>query len=223
MAHPLSPISWHLNRLPRATQKALNFLRDQGWLQKSAWYLAGGTALTLQFGHRTSFDLDFFLAKKDFSTVRLLDHFKHEPWTTTLVKEGTIYGELGGAKISFISYPFFVPARPPHRYGNVRVLDARDIAVMKIVAISQRGRKRDFVDLYWYVMHQERLADIFWRLHKQYPTVKHNYFHILESFTYFADADVDAMPKIFFKASWEEIKKFFRREVKKVAEELYLK
>ena len=50
-------------------------------------------------------------------------------------------GKLFDAKISFIAYPFFVPKQAFLRHGTVNILKPLDIAVMKIVAISQRGKK----------------------------------------------------------------------------------
>lgn len=206
--------------LPRATQRALAVLAKKKWLLRSSWYLAGGTALALQAGHRQSVDLDFFTREKNFVLANLLEKFSKEKWVTDVAKEGTVYGRLEGAKISFIVYPFFVPHDNPLQYENVRVLTMRDIAVMKIVAISQRGRKRDFIDLYWYVMHHAPLLEIVEQLPKQYPTVAHDYHHILKSLTYFDDAESDPMPEIYFKADWKTVKAYFRREVPKIARKL---
>jgi hypothetical protein len=36
---------------------------------------------------------------------------------------------------------------------------------------------------------------------------------------YFEDAEQDPMPKIFFKATWGEIKKYFQREVPRITKE----
>src|SRR3990172_6429624 len=63
-------IEWHLEILPRPARKALDFLSNQAWLKRSPWYMAGGTALALQAGHRGSVDLDFFTQK---------DNFRNEP------------------------------------------------------------------------------------------------------------------------------------------------
>jgi adenine-specific DNA methylase len=87
---------------------------------------------------------------------------------------------------------------------------------MKIIAISQRGRKRDFFDLFWCAKNVESLEKTIKRLKKQYPTVAHDYNHILKSLVYFADAEADPMPEIFFKASWKEVKDFFKKEVLKI-------
>ena len=212
-------IARNIRILPSATQKALDFCAAQGWLKKSPWYLAGGTALALQAGHRSSVDLDFFSSRANFHAPSLLRHFPVN-WQTTRLEEGTVYGELFRAKVSFLSYPLFEPALPPVRYGAVRVLQPADIAVMKIIAISQRGRKRDFIDLYWCVRNIEPLGEIIVRLKTQYPTVAHDYHHILKSLTYFADAENDPLPKLYFKASWLQIRKFFVSEVPAVTRKL---
>ncbi|EKE22101.1 MAG: hypothetical protein ACD_7C00047G0003 [uncultured bacterium] len=209
-----SQIKWHFSALPPKTKKALDFLSTQKWLKKSDWYLAGGTALALQTGNRKSVDLDFFTQKKDFSDVTLLKHFTdNKNWKTTINQEGTIYGELFGAKISFIAYPFFVSKQPFVKYGTVNIIQPIDVAVMKIIAISQRGRKRDFFDLYWCAKNIEPLEKTIKRLKKQYPSVAHDYHHILKSLVYFNDAESDPLPEINFKASWNDVKKFFIKEV----------
>lgn len=211
---------WKTDTLPRVTKRALDFLSHAKWLKRTKWYLAGGTALALYIGHRRSIDLDFFIPQGDFSAPVLLDRFPKNTWSTSIAREGAIYGALMGAKVSFIAYPFFIPLQPCNWYGEVRILSPRDIAVMKIVAVSQRGRKRDFIDLYWYVTHREALAQLIRSLPQQYPTVAHDYHHILKSLMYFVDADQDPMPEVFFKTSWKTIKSYFRREVPKAAKEL---
>jgi len=164
-------------------------------------------------GHRSSLDLDFFTTEKDFSLASMSEQFPKDIWVVDSMTEGTIYGTLHGAKMSFIAYPFFLPRESKHMYGAVSMLVPRDIAVMKIVAISQRGKKRDFVDLYWYCKHAESLEAVVHRLPDQYPTVAHDFHHILKSMMYFADADSDPMPQLFFEVTWEEVKAYFRREV----------
>lgn len=215
-------INWQFSALPLNTRRALELLSKQAWLKKTKWYLAGGTALALQVGHRRSVDLDFFSPQTDFSQSQLIKKLEKLGWRTTLLREGTLYGELNGAKVSFIAYPFFKPAEKFLPFGAVKVLDKKDVAVMKIIAISQRGRKRDFFDLYWYTKHEEPIINVIRRLSKQYPKVAHDFYHITKSLTYFIDADEDPMPRLFFTASWREVKKIFEKETKRVAEELFL-
>ena len=58
--------AWHREVIPASTEAAMNALRDAQLLKH--FYLAGGTGLALQFGHRLSLDLDFFS----------LEHFDEE-------------------------------------------------------------------------------------------------------------------------------------------------
>jgi hypothetical protein len=164
-------------------------------------------------GHRQSVDLDFFtpqakIKETEIERKLLVTHY----WKTTYREEGTIFGIFKGAKMSLIAYPFFIPSKRRLRCGTVNILLPEDIATMKIVAISQRGRKRDFIDLYWYCKNREPLQNIVLRAIKQYPSQKDNLVHILKSLSYFADAEADPMPKIYFKATWKEVKNFFQKE-----------
>lgn len=219
-SHLKRKLEWHIEVLPKETVRALDFLAGQKWMRRSDWYLAGGTSLALYAGHRQSLDLDFFSPRGTFATGPLLKHFQDNEWETTVEERGTVYGILYNAKISFIAYPFFRYVEQPMWYGNVRVLTPADIAVMKIIAVSQRGRKRDFVDLFWYVHNNEPLTAVLKKLPRQYPTITHNYHHILESLMYFADAEDDPMPKLFFDADWKTIKAYFQKEIPKIAKEL---
>lgn len=172
-------------------------------------------------GNRKSLDLDFFLERKSFDNDDFLRSFSDvKEWNVTLNRKSTIYGELFHAKVSFIAYPFFVPAQQPIWYGHVRILSPIDIAAMKVIAVSQRGRKRDFFDLYWCAKNIEPLEDTVRRLKKQYPSIAHDYHHILKTLVYFADAEGDPEPVIYFDASWKKVKQFFTKEIPIIANKL---
>lgn len=217
-------IEYNFSIIPFKTKKAFVFLSKQKWLGEGGWYLAGGTALALQAGNRKSVDLDFFTIEKDFDKSELFNNFSgNNEWKTSLDRKNTIYGELYGAKISFIAYPFFIPKQDFIKYGSIRILQPRDIAVMKIIAISQRGRKRDFFDLYWCAKKVEPLEDLIKRLKEQYPFIVHDYHHILKSLVYFDDAEADPEPEIVFKADWAEVKNYFKKEVLRITDNIILK
>ncbi|MCL5781999.1 MAG: nucleotidyl transferase AbiEii/AbiGii toxin family protein [Patescibacteria group bacterium] len=211
----------HFDILPKSTRSALEYLSLQEWLKDSNWYLAGGTALALQVGHRQSVDLDFFTIDRDFNNDQLLQNFfDNKDWKTDINSKGTVYGELMNAKVSFIAYPFFLPSEERVLFGFIRILIPNDIAVMKVVAISQRGRKRDFIDLYWLMNNGQDLESVIRRLGKQYPSVAHDYHHILKSLVYFNDAEGDPMPELRFRVKWEDVKKYFESKVPAVAKKV---
>lgn len=209
-----------LNILPKETRIAFLYCTKHLNFLNSKWYLAGGTALAFQVGHRQSVDLDFFLPQSAFQDASLeRSLFATGNWNTSFRQKGTLYGSLLNAKVSFIAYPFFQASPKRKALGFIRILLPDDIAVMKIIAISQRGRKRDFVDLYWYAKNKEPVSNVITRAIHQYPGQEDNLHHILKSLVYFEDAEEDPMPKLFFEASWKEIKEYFKKEIPRVTKE----
>lgn len=212
---------FHFDALPPETRRALEAFSRMTLFRSGGWYLAGGTALALQVGHRQSVDLDFFTPESAFDELKLQRGLKETgTWETTSADSGTLYGEYDGAKVSFIAYPFFVSSGTYVHFGTVNILPPNDIAVMKIIAISQRCRKRDFIDLYWYVHNREPLFDILLRVQKHYPSKRLPMPHFIKSLNFFIEAEDDPMPPLFFKTSWEEVKAYFSAEVPRIAKEI---
>lgn len=206
--------------LPKATVKAFLRCSKISLFSSNGWYLAGGTALALQTGHRRSVDLDFFTKEKKFNEKKMEEIIsEHGDWVTNSISEGTLYGEFLGAKTSFITYPFFTPNEPMRKQGAISVLAPLDIAVMKIIAISQRGKKRYFFDLYWVCQNINSLSNIISKVSRQY-SVSQNPMHILKSLVYFEDAESDPEPEINFDANWEKVKNFFIKEIPIIADKV---
>lgn len=179
-------------------------------------YLAGGTACALQLGHRISIDLDFFTpkefdAKELIRSLKKIGEFKvkKQSW-------GTILGVINGIKFSIFvyNYPVLFPYKP---IFNVNILDLRDIAAMKIDAIATRGIKRDFVDLYFICQKAIFLENTLRFYDHKYGKLSSNIVHIQKSLVYFTDAEISQMPKMLKPCKWEEIKRFFETEVKRIA------
>lgn len=211
---------FHLDILPKATLRAFKKCAEISLFARGKWYLAGGTALALQAGHRQSVDLDFFTEREKFDEKKMEKLLTSQGrWITTSLSKGTLYGEFMGAKLSFIAYPFFMPTMPTCKYGAITIMTPINIAVMKITAISQRGRKRDFFDLYWICQNVKPLSEIIPRVHKQYA-VRQNPTHILKSLVYFEDAESDPEPEIYFKANWNTVKSFFIQEIPIIAKKV---
>ena len=206
--------------LSKKAKESLASLGERRLLEKA--YLAGGTALCLQFGHRLSFDFDFFTRKKFEAKIlvqrikRLLPDFKLER-----IAWGTILGYIGRTRFSlfFYDYPLLFK---PHKFLKISIADIKDIAPMKIAAISDRGTKRDFIDLF-FILKVEKiltLEKILKLYDKKFKLLKENKFHILKSLSYFEDADKDKMPKMIEKINWRDVKKFFKEETKKLSKKL---
>lgn len=199
--------------LSKETKKALEILGEAELL--SDCYLAGGTACALQLGHRISIDLDFFIekefdSKKIIRALQKLGSFEldQESW-------GTILGQFNDVRFSFFVYEY--PILFPHKeFAKIHLADLRDIAAMKIDAISSRGIKRDFIDLYFICQSGLTLSEILDFYDRKYGEGVSNRVHIQKSLVYFEDADASEEPKMIKKFNWDQIKSFFRLEVKKI-------
>ena len=177
-------------------------------------YLAGGTALALQIGHRISYDLDFFTDQKFKAQIFLKEMSRFKLYQHERVGWGTILGRLGNVKFSLFYYPYPL-LRKPISFKNISIADIADISAMKIAAISERGTKRDFVDLY-FILQKIALNEAFNFYDKKYQKLSSNSVHIKKSLVYFEDAEKDPTPKMIIPVSWGKVKTFFKKEVKNI-------
>jgi len=176
------------------------------------FYLAGGTALALQYEHRKSIDLDWF-NQKDFNTDKLkrkLSQF--DKIIIESEEKNTLNLILSGVKLSFLNYPYKL-LFPLINWQNIKLADERDIACMKLSAISSRGSKKDFIDLF-FILKKYSLPELLKLFDKKYQNIKYNKLHILKSLTYFNDADNEPMPIMLKKINWKEIKEYIKTKTK---------
>jgi len=196
------------------TQTILAILGKSNLLKDA--YLAGGTACALHLGHRLSFDLDFFTSKQ-FDNLRVVSELeKVIDFKLEETSEGTILGKIKDIRFSLFIYKYKL-LFPLKKLLGINILDLRDIAAMKIVAISERGVKRDFVDLYFMCKAKIDLESMLRLYDKKYGKLASNLIHIKKSLVYFMDAEDQEMPKMLKPCSWLEVKRFFEQEVKKIA------
>lgn len=179
-------------------------------------YMAGGTALALQIGHRYSYDFDFFTLK-EFDEKILVQKIKKyiSDFQLERTSWGTIMGYIKKTRFSlfFYNYPILFPFK---KFLNIKIVDIKDIAAMKIAAISDRGTKRDFIDLFFIVSREKLLtfSESLELYNKKFKLLQQNKIHILKSLSYFEDADKDAMPKMIKEVEWLEVKDYFQKEIK---------
>jgi len=203
------------NTLAVDTKKLLDKMSKLHWVDK--YYLAGGTALALQLGHRQSVDLDFFCID-NINNVDLKNKLsKVGKFKLVNEEENTIDGILDGVKVSFMTYPYPLLYKAIIYKKYVKLAFVKDIAVMKLGAIAGRNTKKDFIDLY-YFLHKEKLYlnDLFKILKKKFKGFEYDKYHIYKSLIFFNEADKDPTPKMIEKIEWDKVKRFFKNEIKNI-------
>jgi hypothetical protein len=201
----------HEKVLPRGSRELLAKLKLLSLPELHGWTLAGGTGLALQMGHRISgsfafFRLDGFPADRLHEILGLVGNVE------TLQEENrTLTVIVSAIKVSFFSVPdeFLFPGQPYHLF---EVADPRDIALMKLAAISGRGSRKDFIDLYTILRSGLSLEQCFQWLPLKYGEGRVNTYHVLKSLTYFEDAEHEPMPQMIEPFDWTECRNFFVRE-----------
>lgn len=178
------------------------------------FYLAGGTALALQLGHRESADLDFF-REHAFDPEHVAADL--HVGTVALAERGTLRLWLGDVKVECFHYPYplLAPLRPVPGMPGVLLADTLDIGLMKLAAIGQRGAKKDFIDLYAICRQVYPLAELL-RLAPRKFGSRFEHMHYLKSLTYFDDAEAEPDPAGWGGGRWEQVKAFFRGEARRL-------
>ena len=87
-----------------------------------------------------------------------------------------------------------------------------DIAAMKLAAITQRGARRDFVDL-WALLKSGLSLRHMLRAYQQKFHVD-DVAHVLYAVTYFDDAEREPMPRMLWKTRWSRIKQELLADVR---------
>lgn len=180
------------------------------------FYLAGGTGLALQIGHRKSLDLDFFTEQKFevAATRRKLSELGN--FQLELTGEQTLVGFLEKTKVSFLGYPYPLVS-PLIKTKRISLAGLVDIACMKLDAVASRGTKRDFIDLYFMAQRKDlALSNLLAFFQRKYAKLNYNLMHVKKSLIYFAEAEKDSMPQMLRPVSWDEVKSFFRQEITRI-------
>jgi len=181
-------------------------------------YLAGGTALSLYFAHRVSVDLDFFVPQSFLAEnirPRLIKAGEFSPIT---VRDDSIVCRVDAVQWSLFKYEYPL-LEIPERYEGIRIASVRDIAAMKVIAIGDRGSRKDFYDLYT-ILHPGGLEirGILDDVLSKYRLPQDNAYHYIRALTYFDDAvrtpDIQEMLRI--DVRWPDVERFFRNLAKEL-------
>ncbi|MDD4901420.1 MAG: nucleotidyl transferase AbiEii/AbiGii toxin family protein [Patescibacteria group bacterium] len=182
-----------------------------------AFYLAGGTALALQIGHRISVDFDFFSGKP--IKKELLAEIKRIFAKTAVAvsvnntDELTVFIE--GVKITFLHYPFPLTEKIME-YDGVKLLSVKEIAATKAYTIGRRGSFKDYVDLYFIISGQRAALNEILKIADKKYGGDFNARLFLEQLIYLDDVEEGGI--IFLKNQVGKIAlvNFFSEEIKKL-------
>jgi predicted nucleotidyltransferase component of viral defense system len=126
------------------------------------FYLAGGTALALQIGHRLSVDFDLFCDHQINRTLlaKVKNVFAEFSIQPAINNPDELTAFVAQVKITFLSYPFPL-IKPLVSFDRLRMLSVKEIAATKAYTIGRRGTYKDYVDLYFIIAeHHASLEEI---------------------------------------------------------------
>jgi predicted nucleotidyltransferase component of viral defense system len=180
------------------------------------FYLAGGTALSLQLGHRLSVDLDFFSPTEDIPTIRPALEKSLAPFHPTLADSawGNLVYLVRDVRIGFYGYGYELVA-PLVESENAHLASIEDIALMKLDALLARAARKDFYDLY-FICQKVSLRQILNLAPQKYPSTRDFETQTVKRLTYFENAEQDIDPTLLQPAAWEMVKEYFREQAKDI-------
>src|SRR6056297_2880899 len=158
------------------------------------FYLAGGTGLALQIGHRISEDFDLFT--KSYIPDNFLEHveevFSDHSVSPSVNNPDELTVFVGETKVTFLRYPFPVVGSKKN-YEGVSLLEAKEIAATKAYTIGRRGSYKDYVDLYFCLRGEYTTIGEIIDIARQKYGEKFNARLFLEQLIYYEDIEVSGI------------------------------
>jgi hypothetical protein len=184
----------------------------------ASFYLAGGTALGVHLGHRRSLDLDFFsrAPDADLDAVKSAVASGFDRVEVVSQTDASLHLLCDRLPVDFVRYPY-PPLEPPGEAFGLGLAGLRDLAAMKLAAISRRGLRRDFWDLREVLRSGLSLRECCEAYQQRFGVREADLYHVLRALTYFADAEKDpVLPAGLDASGWTAIKAFFLSEAPKL-------
>jgi len=182
------------------------------------FYLAGGTAIALRLGHRRSEDFDWFTDAAAFPSEPLLAALRAAVNIEVgTLEAGTIIGRVHGVKVSFLQFPYpFLAAPDEVEKWDLRLAHARDLAAMKLLAVTQRGARKDFIDIYELLRQGGDLRTMLTDYQTKFTVG--SAISALRALVYFDDAEREPVPEMLVPLAWPELKNQLRAAVSRFME-----
>jgi hypothetical protein len=208
-------MKFHLEGL---TGKQIEVIHQIGpSMQQRGFYLAGGTALSIYYGHRLSVDLDWFLPEPMGDALVLAEWIRGAGtnFITEQTGPGTLHGTILGVRVTFIEYryPLLQRLKKWEKLG-ISLADLDDLACMKLSTIAQRGLRKDFCDLYFLGMKHRPLPELL-ALYRRKFKIK-DISPVLYGLSFFDDAEQEPMPHMLLNVQWKTIRKTIQAWVREV-------
>jgi Nucleotidyl transferase AbiEii toxin, Type IV TA system len=168
------------------------------------FFLVGGTALSLQIGHRISIDIDLFNTK-EFDENSMLNKLEAQYSFSQLYQDkNTLKGEVDGIKVDLISHTYPL-IKPLVVIDGIRMASLNDIAAMKLNAISGNGtRIKDFIDIA-YLSSSLTFAEMVNSYEQKYAL--RNAVMAIKAVNYYEDIELTTKVQVLDKNfKWENIK-----------------
>lgn len=193
----------HLNTIEGRVYETLSSFHTKDYLDDFA--LVGGTNLSLRYGHRKSIDLDMF-SIKPFDPTKLDDlltiDFSYQYRSNN---KYMLFSYINDIKVDWVHHPFDL-LKPIEIINGFRLFSIDDVSAMKLFAVTKRGSKKDFFDIYKLCEELGR-EKLFKNFADKYGEEKIWMMNL--SLIYFEDAEKEEDPEILEKSlSWEKVKKY---------------
>ena len=202
----------HLEAIPKENKSVFLSLANF-----SDFYLAGGTALALQIGHRISVDFDLF-SDQDISEDLLLkvkNTFQDDKVIVSVNNPDELTVFVNQTKLTFLKYPFSVIS-DFSAYQNLKLLNIKEIAAAKAYTIGRRGAYKDYIDLYYIILNQfSNLEEIIEIAEKKYKD-EFNSRLFLEQLIYLDDITDEKIIFLKDKIDKDSLKIFFEERIKEI-------
>lgn len=208
-------MQWHTEILSDPQGLALRELAPI--LTGHDFYLAGGTALALIFGHRRSLDLDWFRVASIDDPLALAADIKDAGASAAVTgtARNTLYLDSYGVKVSAMRYhyPLLNPTMRLDEY-SCELASIDDIACMKFSAIVGRAEKKDYFDLATVASRGYNLGTLLGAYQRKFGAG--NIASVLQALSYFDDADqsIADIPEINKRGAWREAKRVLQEWVR---------
>lgn len=214
LAHP------HLETISSEMLSILRYVGRQPFV--SRFYLAGGTALALQLGHRISVDLDFFSEKDE-----LHDESREEivsamsPLSPDVVNNyvGSLLFSIQGISTRFFGYGYPLVGEAVE-FEGVMLASQTDIGMMKLDALISRASRKDFYDLY-FIAQTIPISSLLALGRTKYLHARDFELEAVESLTFFDNANIDFHSALLASVEWETVKDFFVEQAKRLRQEWF--